>query len=292
MDDLLRRTLGPSVRLHYDLAGDLWPVLADTIQLELALLNLAVNARDAMPNGGDLTFRRHTVTAAEAGRAMQGRPGDYVCVQIVDTGIGMSEDVRARAHEPFYTTKATGSGTGLGLSMVYGFVRELGGALTVDSAPGAGTTVSVFLCKADTAPIVEAPRPDIPARSVRPGRILMIDDDASVRLATRAMLEELGHEVVDVPGGAEALDVLAHDRRFDLVLIDFAMPVMNGGQLAAEVTKLWPGAPILFVTGYVENDALRPWSDLGYGTVRKPYTTHDLAQAIETAMQQSEAVSG
>ncbi len=293
MDELLHRTLGSHVRLRYDLADDLWPVLADLVQLELALLNLAVNARDAMPAGGDLTIHSYAVTVPDPAIPVpELQPGDYVCVQVADTGIGMSDDVRVHAHEPFFTTKPPGSGTGLGLSMVYGFVRELGGALTFDSRPGAGTTVSVFLRKSPSAPVVETRRPDANVPSARPGRIMLVDDDASVRLATRAMLEELGHEVVEVTGGAEALDVLDRDRRFDLLLIDFAMPVMNGSQLAAEVTKLWPLAPILFVTGYVENDALRPWSDLGYGTVQKPFSTRDLAAAVEAAMRHPEAVAG
>ena len=151
MDDLLRRTLGPSVRLHYELADDLRPALADLVQLELALLNLAVNARDAMPNGGDLTFRSNMIAVGDANSPGLER-GDYVRVQVADTGAGMSEEVLARAHEPFYTTKGPGGGTGLGLSMVDGFVRELGGALTLDSTPGVGTTVSVYLREADTIP--------------------------------------------------------------------------------------------------------------------------------------------
>jgi two-component system NtrC family sensor kinase len=294
MDDLLRRSLGPSVRLSYDLAEQLWPALADPVQLELALLNLAVNARDAMPDGGDLTIRSSVIGAWDADGPVPGlEAGDYVCVQVADTGMGMSDEVRARAHEPFYTTKGPGGGTGLGLSMVDGFVRELGGALAFDSTPGVGTTVSVFLRKADSAPLAETSGPDgsgvVPA--TRPRRIVLVDDDASVRLSIGAMLEELGHQVVEAAGGADALEVLAHDRRFDLLIIDFAMPLMNGSQLATEVKKLWPGAPILFVTGYVENDALRPWSDLGYRTVQKPFSARDLAVAVEQAMRHSEAAA-
>jgi CheY-like chemotaxis protein len=278
--------------LHYDLAEGLWPVVADQVQLELALLNLAVNARDAMPNGGDLVIRSSIEAIAGKNRAVPGlETGDYVCVQVADTGVGMSEEVRAHAHEPFYTTKGPGSGTGLGLSMIYGFVSELGGALAIDSAIGAGTTVSVFLRKADEAPAAKTPSSDAGVLPARTGRILLVDDDADVRLAIRAMLEDLGHEVVDVAGGAVALEVLGCDQGFDLLVIDFAMPLMNGSQLAAEVTKLWPGAPILFVTGYVENDALRPWSDRGYGTVRKPFSAHDLAVAAERAMRQREATA-
>jgi signal transduction histidine kinase/ActR/RegA family two-component response regulator len=294
MDDLLRRSLGPSVRLSYELAEQLWPALADPVQLELALLNLAVNARDAMPDGGDLTIRSSAFGVWDADGHVPGlEAGDYVRVQVSDTGMGMSDEVRARAHEPFYTTKGPGGGTGLGLSMVDGFVRELGGALAFDSTPGVGTTVSVFLRKADSVPLAETSGPDgsgvVPP--IRPRRIVLVDDDASVRLSIGAMLEELGHQVVEAAGGADALEVLAHDRRFDLLIIDFAMPLMNGSQLATEVKKLWPGAPILFVTGYVENDALRPWSELGYRTVQKPFSARDLAVAVEQAMRHSEAAA-
>jgi signal transduction histidine kinase/ActR/RegA family two-component response regulator len=289
MDDLLRHTLGPSVRLRYELADEIWPALADPVQLELALLNLAVNARDAMSDGGDLTIRTNVVAASDSADRLPGMaPADYVCIKVADTGAGMSDEVRARAHEPFYTTKGPGGGTGLGLSMVDGFVRELGGALAFDSAPGVGTTVSVFLRKADTAPVAESASLDAGGMAARTGRILLVDDDASVRLSLGAMLEEFGHAVVEASGGPEALETLARDRRFDLLIIDFAMPVMNGSQLAAEVTKLWPEAPILFVTGYVENDALRPWSELGYRTVQKPFSARDLSTAVERAMRQAE----
>jgi signal transduction histidine kinase len=292
MDDLLRRTLGPPIRLQYDLADDLCPALADLVQLELALLNLAVNARDAMPDGGDLTFRTTAVAVEDpAGHAPELKPGDYVCIEVVDTGVGMTEEVRARAHEPFFTTKEVGDGTGLGLSMVTGFVTELGGALAFRSAPGVGTTVSLFLRKSDSAPDIEAPMSDAVEPSTTAGRVLLVDDDASVRVSVRAMLEELGHEVVEAAGGDDALGILARDQRFDVLIFDFAMPSMNGIQLAAEVTKLWPAAPILFVTGYVENDALRPWSALGYRTVQKPFTTHHLAMAVERAIRRPEAAA-
>jgi signal transduction histidine kinase/ActR/RegA family two-component response regulator len=293
MDDLLRRTLGPSIRLRYD-TGVVGPALADLAQLELALLNLAVNARDAMPNGGDLIFRTRTVAAGDGRLSLA--PGDYVCVQVADTGVGMSEDVRAHAHEPFFTTKGPGGGTGLGLSMVYGFVRDLGGALVIDSAAGSGTTVNLFLRKAESAPVAVVMKPVADIAPPRSCRILLVDDDASVRLSTRAMLEELGHDVVDAAGGAEALQILASqvqagDRHFDLLLIDFAMPRMNGSQLAGEVTKLWPEAPILFVTGYVENDALRPWADRGYSTLHKPFSARDLAAAVERTMRAADVAT-
>jgi signal transduction histidine kinase len=292
MDELLQRTLGHAVALHYELAEDVWPALADVVQLELSLLNLAVNARDAMPDGGDLTFR----TAAIAGNHAADLPpgselADYVRIQVIDTGEGMSEEVRARAHEPFFTTKGPGGGTGLGLSMVAGFVTELGGALAIDSTPGAGTRISLFLRRADTMPETAAPVSEPVALTTRAGRLLVVDDDAGVRVSVRAMLEELGHHVVEAASGAAVLDMLAGDRQFDLLLIDFAMPVMNGAQLAAGVTRLWPEAPLLFMSGYVENDTLRPWLALGYRTVQKPFSTQELGSAVERAMRQPAAAA-
>jgi two-component system NtrC family sensor kinase len=285
MDDLLRRTLGPSVRLYYDLDPAVPPALADSMQLELALLNLAVNARDAMPNGGDLTFRTGVVSMQDADNA-----AEYVRIQVIDTGVGMSEEVSARALEPFFTTKAPGGGTGLGLSMVAGFVAELGGTLSVESAPGSGTTISLALRKSDTLPdaVTTDSDSDVPYTRCR---VLLVDDDTSVRASIRAMLEEMGHDVVDATGGAEALHILESDQQFDVLIVDFAMPLMNGAQLAGQVTRLWPDAPILFMTGYVENDELRPWSDTGYRTVKKPFTTQELAMAIERAVRHSPAAA-
>ena len=273
MADLLCRSVGPVVDkddARLARAAARRPHHAN--QIELALLNLAVNARDAMPNGGTLTFRTPAASSDDVQRRAPAlKPGDYVCIQVMDTGVGMTEEIRSRAQEPFFTTKGPGGGTRLGLSMVDGFVSELGGALTFDSAVGVGTTVSLFLCRAegiadDTIAIAES---DVILG--RPGRLLLIDDNDSVREAVRAMLEDLGHSVVEVTGGAEALELLANDRSFDLLIVDFAMPVMNGSELAGEVTKTQPDMPILFVTGYVENDALRPWTERGYRTLRKPF---------------------
>ena len=286
MDELLLRTLGPGIRLHHDLAAELWPALTDAGQLELALLNLAVNARDAMPDGGQLSF--HTAVAPDAHREIPGlAAGDYVCIQVADTGGGMTEDVQARALEPFFTTKGPGGGTGLGLSMVAGFLNDIGGTLTIDSVAGSGTTIRLFLRKSDLPPDVAAPEPAMPVSS-RQHRILLVDDDESVRASVSAMLIDLGHDVIEASGGSEALEILMRDRQFDLLILDFAMPGMNGAQLAGEITRLWAGAPILFVTGYVENDGLRPWSDRGYRTLRKPFGSHELAIAIERAAHQAE----
>jgi two-component system NtrC family sensor kinase len=278
MNELLRRTLGPAVRLRHDLAGQLGAARADKAQLELALLNLALNARDAMPDGGELTFR----TRALSQYSRDGlTAGDYVSVQVSDTGAGMTNEVLSRAHEPFFTTKGPGHGTGLGLSMVYGLAKELGGIMTIDSTVGAGTTVTLYLRGSNSVPVRSAPKAEGHATPPVPGRILLVDDDDDVRCSIQALLEDQGHAVVAAAGGPEALDVLGRDRRFDVLIFDFAMPRMNGCQLAQEVVKSWPSAPVMFVSGYAENDALRPWSDRGYETVRKPFNTRDLGAAIE-----------
>jgi CheY-like chemotaxis protein len=212
-----------------------------------------------------------------------------VCLVVSDTGSGMTDEVRARAVEPFYTTKQPGGGTGLGLSMVAGFLEEIGGGLRIDSEVGRGTTISLFLHKSDVLPGVAA---QLPVTNVTSGglRILLVDDDEGVRVSVRATLEDLGHTVVDANGGTAALEALARDRRFDLLILDFAMPVMDGAQLAGEITSIWADAPILFVTGYVENDRLRPWSDRGYRTLRKPFSSAELAEAVGRAACQSEPV--
>ena len=288
MDELLLRTLGPETQLSYDLAADLWPALADVTQLELALLNLAVNARDAMPAGGQLSFRTCNTGAAHQ-VAPSLAPGEYVCIVISDTGFGMSDEIRARALEPFFTTKQPGGGTGLGLSMVAGFLNDVGGGLTIDSTQGHGTAISLYLPRSRIAPVVAAPSP---ATTTATGshRILLVDDDDGVRLSVRATLEELGHTVIEAKGGAAALELLAQGRNFSLLMLDFAMPMMNGAELAARITADWTDAPILFVTGYVENDGLRPWSARGYRTLRKPFSSHELAEAIGRVARQPEPV--
>ena len=283
MDDMLRRSVGPLVRIHYELAPECWPVLVDSVQLEVALLNLAVNARDAMPLGGTLVFRSAMLTVTAEDAPANGLPcGDYVRIDVQDSGVGMTEDVRARAFEPFYTTKGPGKGTGLGLSMVYGYVTQIGGTVTIDGALDQGTTISLFLPRAPN--MARVPDEAAPAKSGAPSRharVLVVDDDNDVRESTRAMVEDAGHAVVEADGGVRALEILGADRAFDAVLLDFAMPVMNGGQVAEEIMRNWPDAPIVFVTGYVENDVLQPWLDRGFRTLRKPFKSAEVAAVIE-----------
>jgi signal transduction histidine kinase len=284
MSDLLRRTLGPLVRVRHDLAEDLWPAIADPVQLEVALLNLAVNARDAMPEGGELTFRSRNVVMRADGDAPAALPaGDYTMVTVSDTGAGMPEAVRSNAFEPFFTTKGPGKGTGLGLSMVFGFAQQAGGTATIDSSLGKGTAISLYLPRADVPAAEVASEPAMPV-AMQPLRLLLVDDDAGVRETAREVLTELGHEVVAAASGAAALAILRERQDFDVLLADFAMPEMTGVQLAGQVAELLPGLPILFLSGYADSEVLRSWSERGYRTLNKPFRSAELAAALRDAL--------
>ncbi|HEX5326801.1 MAG TPA: response regulator [Acetobacteraceae bacterium] len=285
-DELLRRACGTMVRVRYELQDGLWHALADPVQLELALLNLAANARDAMPDGGEVTLRTRNAPFGTA-TPTELAAGDHVLIEFADTGPGMAEDVRRSAFEPFFTTKGPGKGTGLGLSMVYGFTRQLGGTATIDSVLGRGTTVRLYL-----------PRSEVPAAAdhealadARKGHrlsVLLVDDDAAVRASAREMLVELGYSVTEANGGEAAL-VLLETGRFDLLLADFAMPGMNGSELAEAVKRLVPELPIVFMTGFAQHDALRIWTVQGYRTVEKPFDLAVLDDTIRRALRAATA---
>jgi CheY-like chemotaxis protein len=222
-------------------------------------------------------------------------PGPYVRLAVRDTGHGMPEEVRVRAFEPFYTTKGPGKGTGLGLSMLFGLASLAGGTATLESEPGKGTTVTVFLPQA-TALIPAPDSQPAPAVGAEPEprrqerrRVLLVDDDDTVRAIGAEMLRELGCAVEEARSGQQALAIVSADQQFDLLMLDFAMPDMNGSRLAAEVRKTWPDAPLLFVTGYVENDALRTWTELGVPTLSKPFTEEALASAVALALERRAA---
>jgi CheY-like chemotaxis protein len=287
MGDMIARTIGPMVRVIYELDPDATPVAVNQVQMEVMLLNLALNARDAMPGGGDLTLRTERLGpfAQPAGLP----PGDYVRISVADTGEGMTEEVRARALEPFFTTKEIGKGTGLGLSTAYGFAQSVGGTVAITSMPGAGTTVSVTLPRVDA--VVPALSAGPAQRSGQPVRILLVDDDDAVRSATRECLEDLGHEVVDTDGGRQALAILAEDPAFDLLATDFAMANMDGGALAEAVRRVFPSMPILFVSGYAKNDALQVWEGRNTRCLDKPFSSQDLARAVDLAVAQQRATA-
>ena len=286
MLDMLQRSLGPAIQITTEFDSDLPPTRVDRNQLELALLNLALNARDAMPLGGRLVICAHRERIA-SGEVSGLRPGDYVCIAERDTGLGMDEATLKRATEPFFTTKGAGRGTGLGLSMVDGLVAQSGGAMRIASREGVGTQVELWL------PVSEGGRteqvlPAHPARTEEIGccRVLVVEDDPIVAAGTVAMLEDLGHSAIEAGSGEAALERLNSGEAVDLVLTDHAMPGMSGTELAFCIRRNWPDLPIIIVTGYAELPGDR---DLELPRLSKPYRQQDLARLLATLIGQHAA---
>ena len=275
---LLPRVLPPTMEIALAPASGPLFAMTDASQLESALLNLAINARDAMPLGGTLTIRTQAVDAAEARRAGLPETGRYVAVAVADTGTGMTDVVRERAFEPFYTTKPTGKGSGLGLSMVYGFARQSGGVATIESRLGAGTTVRLYLPMADATAMRDDRADGEPLDAGRAARLLVVDDDRDVRTIAGAVLRDFGHETVEADSGDAALALLARDRRFDAMLVDLMMPNMHGSVFAMRARSLLPDVPILFMTGY--DDAPWPGSATNESVLRKPFRRGELAARL------------
>ena len=277
MVEMLRRSLGPGIQIKTDFETDLPPTRVDPNQLELALLNLALNARDAMPLGGRLTISAHRERIG-AGDVPGLQPGDYVCIAERDTGEGMDEVTLKRATEPFFTTKGAGRGTGLGLSMVDGLVAQSGGAMRITSQQGAGSTVELWLPVAE-AEAIERPRPVAPQRvqESRCCRVLVIDDDPIVLAGTAAMLEDLGHTATEVGSAEQGLKILQSDASIDLVITDHAMPGMTGTELAKRIRRKWPELPVIIATGYAE---LPGELDPSVPRLSKPYRQQDLAAVV------------
>ncbi len=277
MVEMLRRSLGPGIQIKTDFETDLPPTRVDPNQLELALLNLALNARDAMPLGGRLTISAHRERIG-AGDVPGLQPGDYVCIAERDTGEGMDEVTLKRATEPFFTTKGAGRGTGLGLSMVDGLVAQSGGAMRITSQQGVGSTVELWLPVAETEAI-ERPRPVAPQRvqESRCCRVLVIDDDPIVLAGTAAMLEDLGHTATEVDSAEQGLKILQSDASIDLVITDHAMPGMTGTELAKRIRRKWPELPVIIATGYAE---LPGELDPSVPRLSKPYRQQDLAAVV------------
>jgi len=284
MSDLLDRTLGERIHVEVDRAPDTWPTYVDPHQLENAIVNLAVNARDAMDGRGMMRIATDNVTLA-ANEVGDIRAGDYVRISVSDTGCGMTPEVKERAFEPFFTTKPVGKGTGLGLSQIFGFAHQSGGEVGIESAPGKGTTVSIYLPRTTAAqkPVrihPAAQRADNEA-TVPGARILVVEDDPRVRASTIEALEDLGYEPVDCSSGAEAIDLFER-QPFDLVITDVIMPEMTGPELIRNLKEKRDDFAVLFVTGYVgegETDDL-----VSYELLRKPFTVGALATAVAVAL--------
>jgi PAS domain S-box-containing protein len=259
VQDLLARTIGERIALRLRLSESKAISIADANQLETAILNLVINARDAMPDGGELTIDTRAVDLKDvrAAKLVGVRPDRYVTISVSDTGVGMSPDVLEKVFEPFFTTKPMGQGTGLGLSMVYGFVKQSNGQVRIDSRPGEGTSVKLFLPAAEAVEVTsEDSAQEITTRG-RGETILVVEDDQSVRLLVREVLEELGYAAIEAPEAEAAIPILSSRRPLDLMISDVGLPDMNGRQLAEIARQHRPDLPILFVTGYAENAAIR-----------------------------------
>lgn len=289
MEDLLRRTLGEKVRLEMVLAGGLWLTRCDPNQLESAILNLVINARDAMPDGGQLTVETCNahLDSLYAARQRDVRPGQYICICVTDTGTGMSKDTIARAFEPFFTTKPIGHGTGLGLSMIYGFARQSEGYARIYSEVGQGTTVKLYLPRFHGDAGAEEP---VQAREL-PGSdkgevVLVVEDEAVVRGLIVEVLGELGYRAIEAPDGPKGLEILQSDRRIDLLVTDIGLPGLNGRQVADAARVLRPDLKVLFMTGYAENAALASgFLEPGMAMITKPFAMDVLANRIREIVQ-------
>lgn len=281
LEELLRRSLGGNISVRLDLEEQLWQALTDPTQTEMIILNLAINARDAMPNGGQLVLTTRNVQLSEpALRPEDPEPGEYVMLAIRDTGCGMSEEVLAKVFEPFFTTKDIGKGSGLGLAQVFGFAKQSGGGVRIDTVPERGTQVSVYLPAVRDLPIVEPLAPTAPQSQLddsgQARTILLVDDDHLVRDLLGDVLRQYGYEVRQAHSGEQALALLDED--IDLLLTDFAMPEFNGGQLACAVRERFPQLPVIFLTGYAELQGLELPVSL---VMQKPVQPQQLAQALK-----------
>ena len=284
MEDLVRRTVGPEIEVEVVTAGGLWPTLVDPNQLENALLNLAINGRDAMPRGGRLTIETaNRWLDARAARSRDLEPGQYVSLCVSDTGTGMTPDVIAKAFDPFFTTKPLGEGTGLGLSMIYGFARQSGGQVRIYSEVGEGAMICLYLPRhhgeASGADMVERPTP---ARAVDGETVLVVDDEPTVRMLVAEILDELGYAAIEAADGAEGLSILQSDARIDLLVSDVGLPGgMNGRQMADAARLSRPDLKVLFITGYAENAVVgNGHLDPGMHVMTKPFAMNALAARI------------
>jgi PAS domain S-box-containing protein len=274
MSNLLERALGPRIVLKLDIPDRLPPARIDANQLELAILNLAINARDAMPDGGSIAIK---VTEYQAKKDPALAAGKYLKLSVVDTGSGMTPEILKRAIEPFFSSKPVGKGTGLGLSMVHGLAVQLGGALQLSSSVGKGTTATLVLPVATVAPEVEAPAP-APQKKRRSAVILFVDDDPLIAMSTTEMLEDLGHRVIGANSGLHALDILKSAQKIDLMMTDHVMPGMTGIELAAASREVRPSLPILLATGYAE---LPEGAQVDLPRLAKPYHQDQLRDRLD-----------
>ncbi len=287
MIDLLDRSLGPQVDLHVDLADDLPPVLADANQLEAAIINLAINARDAMPNGGTIRISARSLQV-DNDSLLALQPGDYLSLSVSDRGIGMDAETLARATEPFFTTKGVGKGTGLGLSMVHGLAEQSGGKLRITSEHHRGTTVELILPIGKIADVLVPTAAPVAFDEFKVAAdrstVLIVDDDDLVLISIAAVVEDLGYTVLKADSGSAALNILASRADVDVVVTDQAMPGMTGAQLAQAIFAMYPTLPVILASGYAELTI----PIYGMKRLAKPFGRADIAEAIAGALASSQ----
>ncbi|HEY0183479.1 MAG TPA: ATP-binding protein, partial [Rhodopila sp.] len=285
MEEMLRRSLGPTINIDADVSASLPPIRVDPHQLELALLNLALNARDAMPDGGRLTIAAHR---EEGNLLVPGlSAGEFVSILITDSGSGMDEATLKRATEPFFTTKGVGKGTGLGLPMVHGLVVQSGGAMRIASQVGQGTSVRLWLPVDRTGVVLQTHVPEIRSRTTVPVHVLVVDDDPLISSSTAAMLDDLGHVVTEASSAASALDILRADSKIELVVTDHAMPHMTGLELASLIREEWPWIPVILASGYTD---LLETDTVSLPRLTKPYHQAELASCIAGVLEAQKIV--
>jgi signal transduction histidine kinase/ActR/RegA family two-component response regulator len=289
MRDLLQSTMGGSIHIETKHRCGLWPALVDPTQVELAILNLAINARDAMQIGGTLKVETQNATLGSPRFPEDPPAGDFVAVSVSDTGTGMTDEIRAKVFEPFFTTKEVGKGSGLGLSQVLGFAKQSGGGVCIESRLGVGTSVHIYLPRAQAELATRATVPARPsaAEVARGSTILLIDDDNAVREVTRAILHELGYKVLEAGSGGAALDLIEREPKIDLMIADFAMPGMNGAEVARLAQAKRPTLPVLFVTGFADRTAL---AGIGEAQIiSKPFMDDELVHKVRLALAEGDS---
>lgn len=278
--EMLSRTLGASIRVDVVTQKDLWPALVDSTQLELMLLNLAINARDAMPQGGLLTIETSVLHDVPEDLRADLKPGEYVCIAVKDTGTGMPPDVLARAFDPFFTTKEPGKGTGLGLSQVYGFARQSGGTAKIESELGRGTVVRILLPRSTDVVVGSEDRQLGGLGAGEREHILVVDDDASVLETTRSMLDDLGYQAIAADNLDAALSTLSH-QAIDLAIIDLAMPGVSGLDVGRELQRKQPGLPVVYCSGYPDLIEETGKRINGSMLLSKPFSSRELSAKLE-----------
>jgi len=292
LEDLIRRTKGDPIELKLQLADDVWPVSTDVSQLENALLNLVINARDAMPDGGELLIETANVylDGSDITTLEPVKAGDYLMLAVSDNGTGMTPSVRSKAFDPFFTTKPIGQGTGLGLSMIYGFAQQSGGHVSLDSLPGHGTSVRLYLPRLHGVEAQQATQLAVEQTpTIATGEtVMVVEDDPAVRMLVLDLLRELGYQTYEAVDAKTALPLLESSRRVDLLVTDVGLPGMNGRQLAEIARQHRPGLKVLFMTGYAQKAAERQgFLEDGMDMVAKPFAVELLASKIRTMTSQT-----